>query len=401
MIEMHTLQPIPPTSTELGNLISHGKQRGYVTADEVQHAVPAAEEAAEALDAILDNLNKNGIRIIDEETDAPVGPNGIDEDLGNEHYDALLGDSVRLYLREIGLVALLTPDEERELAQRIKDGQKAELELAKLANQPLLAAAEAALRKQGEELRKQVKVGKEAREKMAAANLRLVVSIAKRYRERGLPLLDLIQEGSVGLLRAIEKFDVSKGYKFSTYATWWIKQALSRALSDQSRLVRLPVHLGETLNRIQSARRELTQKEGRDPTDKELALYLDLPEERLRELRRTAQDPISLAMPVGEEADSTLADFIPDPHAIDADDAAANGMLNDQIWKALGNLTKRESDVLALRYGLKDGQPHTLEEVGRYFGVTRERVRQIEVKALRKLRHPRLNKLLKDYIDPV
>lgn len=390
---MHTLQPIPPTSTELGNLISHGKQRGYVTADELQHAVPAAEEAAEALDAILDNLNKNGIRIIDEETDATVV---IDEDFGNEHYDALLGDSVRLYLREIGRVALLTPEQERELAQRIKDGQKAELELelAELAKQPLEAAAQAVLHKQ-------VEVGKEARKEMAAANLRLVVSIAKRYRERGLPLLDLIQEGSVGLLRAIEKFDVTKGYKFSTYATWWIKQALSRALSDQSRLVRLPVHLGETLNRIQSARRELTQKEGRDPTDKELALYLDMTEERLRELRRMAQDPISLAMPVGEEADSTLADFIPDPHALDADDAAANGMLRDQIGEALGHLTERERNVLALRYGLVDGQPHTLEEVGRHFKVTRERVRQIEVKALRKLRHPRLNKLLKDYIDPV
>ncbi len=387
---MHTLQPIPPTSTELGNLISHGKQRGYVTADEVQHAVPAAEEAAEALDAILDNLNKNGIRIIDEESDAIVV---IDEDFGNDHYDALLGDSVRLYLREIGRVALLTPEQERELAQRIKDGLKAQAQLD-LAEKPLEEAAKG-------ELLKQVEVGKEARKEMAAANLRLVVSIAKRYRERGLPLLDLIQEGSVGLLRAIEKFDVAKGYKFSTYATWWIKQALSRALSDQSRLVRLPVHLGETLNRIQSARRELTQKEGRDPTDKELALFLDMTEERLRELRRTAQDPISLAMPVGEEADSTLADFIPDPHALDADDAAANGMLRDQIGEALGHLTERERNVLALRYGLVDGQPHTLEEVGRHFKVTRERVRQIEVKALRKLRHPRLNKLLKDYIDPV
>jgi RNA polymerase primary sigma factor len=353
---------------EIDKLITLWQQRDFVTLEEVQQAIPVADDNTDSVGALLDALDQAGIPVrdtadesIDEPTDADLP---FDEDLT----DALLGDSVRLYLREIGQVPLLNTDQERELAYRIASG-----------------GDDAAI----------------ARQQMAAANLRLVVSIAKRYRDRGLPLLDLIQEGSLGLLRAIEKFDVTKGYKFSTYATWWIKQALSRALADQSRLVRLPVHLGETLNRIQTARRLLTQELGRDPKDTEMAEALDMSVEKLRELRRTAQDPVSLATPVGEEADSTLADFIPDPHALDADDAAVSGMLRGQIAVALNQLTERERRVLELRYGLSDGQPHTLEEVGRAFGVTRERVRQIEVKALRKLRHPRLGKLLKDYLDQV
>ncbi len=359
----------PALPAEMEGLIARWRQRDFVTLEEVQQAMPEIEENAEVLDDVLDALDSAGIPVRDSNDESndepPVSePATLDEDLS----DALLGDSVRLYLREIGQVPLLTTEQERVLALRIAAG--------------------------GPD-------AEEARQQMASANLRLVVSIAKRYRERGLPLLDLIQEGSLGLLRAIEKFDVSKGYKFSTYATWWIKQALSRALADQSRLVRLPVHLGETLNRIQVARRRLTQELGRDPTDAELAKELEMSEEKLRDLRRTAQDPVSLAMPVGEEADSTLADFIPDPQALDADDAAVSGMLRVQIALALGQLTDRERRVLEMRYGLSDGQPHTLEEVGRAFGVTRERVRQIEVKALRKLRHPRLGKLLKDYLDQV
>jgi RNA polymerase primary sigma factor len=376
-------------------LIAQGRQRGYVTLDELLQVVPAPEEAAaEAIDTVYAALAEAGIPVRDPDDEPtskeePIGTPTIDLDEGLS--DALLGDSVRLYLREIGQVPLLTADQEKRLAQAIERGQ---LAAAKLKTVPPDS-------KESMALRGQIAAGDEARQQMAAANLRLVVSIAKRYRDRGLPLLDLIQEGSLGLLRAIEKFDHDKGFKFSTYATWWIKQALSRALADQSRLVRLPVHLGETLNRIQAARRQLTQSLGREPNDSELAHFLSMSEEKLRELRRTAQDPVSLATPVGEEADSTLADFIPDPHALDADDAAASGMLRQQIATALDQLTERERRVLELRYGLSDGQPRTLEEVGRAFGVTRERVRQIEVKALRKLRHPRLGKLLKDYLDQI
>ncbi len=389
-----TIRTPPVALPDLPALIAQGRQRGYVTSDELLQVVSTSEEAAEAIDAVYAALAEAGVPVRDltddltlEEDTAAVSGVTLDEGLS----DALLGDSVRLYLREIGQVPLLTTEQEQKLARAIADGLTAQRRLETLPPDSIEAA----------KLRAVIAAGDNARQQMAAANLRLVVSIAKRYRDRGLPLLDLIQEGSLGLLRAIEKFDVTKGYKFSTYATWWIKQALSRALADQSRLVRLPVHLGETLNRIQAARRQLTQNLGREPNDSELAAALGMSEEKLRELRRTAQDPVSLATPVGEEADSTLADFIPDPHALDADDAAASGMLRAQIAAALDQLTERERRVLELRYGLADGQPRTLEEVGRAFGVTRERVRQIEVKALRKLRHPRLGKLLKDYLDQI
>ncbi len=383
-------QAIQPEALQA--LITQGRVRTFVTFEEIQALVPNPEENLEAIDTIYAALSEAGIPVRDSADEPTVEEEHLSTvivDLDEGLSDALLGDSVRLYLREIGQVPLLTAEQEKRLAQIIQRGQFAEQKIKLVPPESREAMT----------LRTQIASGNEARQQMAAANLRLVVSIAKRYRDRGLPLLDLIQEGSLGLLRAIEKFDHDKGFKFSTYATWWIKQALSRALADQSRLVRLPVHLGETLNRIQSARRHLTQSLGREPNDSELAHHLEMSEEKLRELRRTAQDPVSLATPVGEEADSTLADFIPDPHALDADDAAASGMLRQQIATALDQLTERERRVLELRYGLADGQPRTLEEVGRAFGVTRERVRQIEVKALRKLRHPRLGKLLKDYLD--
>ncbi len=401
-----TQRTVTIPQADMKRLLDAGKQRdpAFVTPEEIQQMITGADSDSELQAMVEAELDQRGVLV----TAAPPSNGGeLDEDvvaevsddearavlessnLAEDLSDALLGDSVRLYLREIGQVPLLTPEQEQQVARTIAAGQRAVEELEHIApDDPRIP-----------ELRRLAAAGYEARQQMAAANLRLVVSIAKRYRERGLPLLDLIQEGSLGLLRAIEKFDVDKGFKFSTYATWWIKQALSRALADQSRLVRLPVHLGETLNRIQSLRRQLTQQHGREPTDHELAQALDMTVEKLRELRRTAQDPVSLATPVGEEADSTLADFIPDPHALDADDAAASGMLRDQIASALHHLSERERRVLELRYGLSDGQPRTLEEVGKEFGVTRERVRQIEVKALRKLRHPRLGKLLRDFLE--
>jgi RNA polymerase primary sigma factor len=379
---------------ELAALIAYGRQQGQVTHDDILRFFSDAGEEFD-LDATLVKLKEAGVNVL-EESEADEAPDsdssalpGDDSLIDAGLTDALLGDSVRMYLREIGRVQLLTHAEEQRLAHKITAGQQAELKLAELSPDDPNALR----------LRMEIAAGKEARQQMAAANLRLVVSIAKRYRDRGLPLLDLIQEGSLGLLRAIEKFDVDKGFKFSTYATWWIKQALSRALADQARLVRLPVHLGETLHRIQSMRRQLTQKLGREPTDAELAQELGMTEEKLRDLQRTAQEPVSLATPVGSEADSTLADFIPDPNLLDADDAATASFLRAQIAAALKLLTARERQVLELRFGLTDGQPRTLEEVGKAFGVTRERVRQIEVKALRKLRHPRLGKLLKDYLD--
>lgn len=385
--------PSSPLSgpNDVAELLTLGKQRGFVTLDEVMRVASAEEgEAVERFDEICVRLNDTGIPVRDPLSDLNDPPEVAAVEEQADLSDALLNDNVRLYLREIGQVPLLTTEQEQQIAHTIMDGQQAERQLKTEGD-----TLDDATRQKLEELSR---LADDARQKMAAANLRLVVSIAKRYRDRGLPLLDLIQEGSLGLLRAIEKFNVTKGFKFSTYATWWIKQALSRALADQSRLVRLPVHLGETLNRIQIQQRTLVQTLGREPTDTELAQAVGLTEEKLRELRRTAQDPVSLAMPVGEDGDSTLADFVPGEMP-GVDESTAIGMLREQIAAALDQLSERERLVLERRYGLIDGRPRTLEEVGREFKVTRERVRQIEVKALRKLRHPKLGKLLKDYLE--
>ncbi len=375
----------PINRVDIQPLLAIGRNRGFVTAAEILQLVPI--DSMEHIDHVYAALSKAGVPV--QEEDDPTLDNGsllpIDDDIS----DDLLGDSVQLYLREIGQVPLLTAEQENMLASTIKRGQDAERKLAVLPSDS----------PETNRLRMVKAQGDEARQQMVAANLRLVVSIAKRYRNRGLSLLDLIQEGNLGLLRAIEKFDVTKGYRFSTYATWWIRQAISRALADQSRLVRLPVHLGETLNRIQAVRRQLTQTLGREPTDDELAEALRMTTNKLRDLQRIAQAPVSLSTPVGEDRESTLADVIPDRRVPDAYEAASGNLLRQQITSALNQLGDRERHVLELRYGLTDNRPLTLEEVGKALGITRERVRQIEAKALSKLRRPRTGNLLKDYLD--
>lgn len=274
-----------------------------------------------------------------------------------------LADPIRMYLKEIGKIPLLSTDEEIELAKRMEKGDE------------------------------------EARKKLAEANLRLVVSIAKRYVGRGMQFLDLIQEGNLGLIKAVEKFDYRKGYKFSTYATWWIRQAITRAIADQARTIRIPVHMVETINRLIRTSRQMVQELGREPTPEELARKLDMPAERVREIKKISQDPVSLETPIGEEEDSHLGDFIQDDNVMIPADQAAFTLLHEQLMESLETLTEREQQVLRLRFGLDDGRPRTLEEVGRVFHVTRERIRQIEAKALRKLRHPSRSKKLKDYLD--
>ena len=295
---------------------------------------------------------------MDEEEEIAVDPMDLSVPDG-----VSLADPIRMYLKEIGKIPLLSTDEEIELAKRMENGDE------------------------------------EARKRLAEANLRLVVSIAKRYVGRGMQFLDLIQEGNLGLIKAVEKFDYRKGYKFSTYATWWIRQAITRAIADQARTIRIPVHMVETINRLIRASRQMVQELGREPTPEELARKLDMPVERVREIKKISQDPVSLETPIGEEEDSHLGDFIQDDNVMVPADQAAFTLLHEQLMESLETLSEREQQVLRLRFGLDDGRPRTLEEVGRVFHVTRERIRQIEAKALRKLRHPSRSKKLKDYLD--
>jgi RNA polymerase primary sigma factor len=319
-----------------------------------------------------ENVNSVGINKID--LDEEPSATDIDEeeqqkdiDFSDSSYDEIADDSVKLYLREIGKIPLLTPEEEFELAQKIINGTEKEK--------------------------------KRAKDKMAESNMRLVVSIAKRYSGRGLDFLDLIQEGNTGLLRAVEKFDPDKGFKFSTYATWWIRQAITRAIADQARTIRIPVHMVETINKLIRVSRQLLQEYGREPTPEEIAAKMNISEAKVREIIKIAQEPVSLETPIGEEEDSHLGDFIPDDDAPAPAEAASHALMREQLWDVLGSLTPREEKVLRLRFGLDDGNQRTLEEVGREFKVTRERIRQIEAKALRKLRHPSRSKKLKDYLD--
>jgi RNA polymerase primary sigma factor len=305
-------------------------------------------------------------------------------------------DPVRTYLKEIGRVSLLTPELEVVCAQQIEAGAEASAILESWEAEDTLAQVPFAERRQ---IERAISAGQDAKDLLIEANLRLVVSIAKRYRNRGMPFLDLIQEGNLGLMRAVEKFDHRRGFKFSTYATWWIRQAITRAVADQARTIRIPVHLVETINKVTRSQRQLSQEFGREPTVEEIAARIEYPVDRVRELQRINQDTISLEQPLGEEEDFSLSDLLEDHTAEVPSDAATRILLNEAVKRALGELTEREQDVVRLRFGLDDGRIRTLEEVGRIFGVTRERIRQIEMKTLAKLRHPQVSRPLRDYVD--
>lgn len=313
---------------------------------------------------------------------------------GDTSVALLTGDPVRMYLKEIGKVSLLTAAEEIDLAMKIEAGVAATEELEKAEEEGIELE-----RRERRRLTRVEQVGLDAKQQLIEANLRLVVSIAKRYIGRGMLFLDLIQEGNLGLIRAVEKFDYTKGFKFSTYATWWIRQAITRAIADQARTIRIPVHMVETINKLVRIQRQLLQTLGREPTPEEIAEEMDLTPERVREIQKISQEPVSLEIPIGEEEDSQLGDFIEDDAAVVPPDAASFSMLQEQLAKTLEGLAERERKVISLRFGLEDGHPRTLEEVGREFGVTRERIRQIESKTLAKLRHPSRSQKLKDYLE--
>ena len=364
---------------------------------------------AEKMELVLDYLDHNGIdvlRISDDDDDDEIILTEED-DVEVEKIDLSVPDGVsvedpvRMYLKEIGKVPLLSAEEEIELAQKMEAGSVATEKIAIL-EERMADAEEAEIEELKEEiknLQKDVDLGAEAKKRLAEANLRLVVSIAKRYVGRGMLFLDLIQEGNLGLIKAVEKFDYRKGYKFSTYATWWIRQAITRAIADQARTIRIPVHMVETINKLIRVSRQLLQELGREPSPEEIAAEMNMPVDRVREILKISQEPVSLETPIGEEEDSHLGDFIKDDNVPVPADAAAFTLLKEQLEEVLSTLTDREQKVLTLRFGLEDGRARTLEEVGKEFNVTRERIRQIEAKALRKLRHPSRSRKLKDYLE--
>ena len=354
--------------SKLNELIEYGKGKGMLTYDEIINKLANDEIDPDQFDSILETIEAMGITVARSEAEqnleaqADTAPVEADLDLSVPE-GISIDDPVRMYLKEIGRVPLLTADEEIDIAKRMEQGDE------------------------------------EAKKKLAEANLRLVVSIAKRYVGRGMLFLDLIQEGNLGLIKAVEKFDYRKGYKFSTYATWWIRQAITRAIADQARTIRIPVHMVETINKLIRVSRQLLQEYGREPTPDEIAKVMGISEGKVREIIKIAQEPVSLETPIGEEEDSHLGDFIEDDNAPAPAEAASHALMKEQLWDVLETLTPREEKVLRLRFGLDDGHQRTLEEVGREFNVTRERIRQIEAKALRKLRHPSRSKKLKDYLD--
>ncbi len=342
-------------------LMEKGKKSGVLTYKEIMDILEDVELTPEQIEKVYEILESFGVEVINDGDD--ISTNELLEDDLSIPEGISIDDPVRMYLKEIGKVPLLSADDETSLAQRIEEGDQ------------------------------------EAKKKLAEANLRLVVSIAKRYVGRGMLFLDLIQEGNLGLLKAVEKFDYRKGYKFSTYATWWIRQAITRAIADQARTIRIPVHMVETINKLIRIERQLLQDLGRNPSPEEVAKEMNMEVEKVREIMKIAQEPVSLETPIGEEEDSHLGDFIPDEDALAPAEAAAYTMLKEQLMEVLDTLTPREEKVLRLRFGLDDGRARTLEEVGKEFKVTRERIRQIEAKALRKLKHPTRSKKLKDYLD--
>lgn len=364
----------------------------------------------EKFEMVIDYLEQNGIDVLKISNDDDVDDDIIldDEDeVEVEKIDLSVPegvsgeDPVRMYLKEIGKVPLLSADEEIELAQNMEDGAVATEKINVLKGRLDGASEEekAEIKEEIKTLQRDVDKGADAKKRLAEANLRLVVSIAKRYVGRGMLFLDLIQEGNLGLIKAVEKFDYKKGYKFSTYATWWIRQAITRAIADQARTIRIPVHMVETINKLIRVSRQLLQELGREPSPEEIAKEMNMPVERVREILKISQEPVSLETPIGEEEDSHLGDFIKDDNVPVPADAAAFTLLKEQLEEVLGTLTEREQKVLTLRFGLEDGRARTLEEVGKEFNVTRERIRQIEAKALRKLRHPSRSRKLKDYLE--
>ncbi|MFY9926371.1 MAG: RNA polymerase sigma factor RpoD [Streptosporangiaceae bacterium] len=373
------------------DLVALGRERGSLTMADVMVALDRADLPPEAIDTAVRTLTDEGIDVLDvpREDDALSEAEIRQAERAADGRRAPTGDLVRIYLREIGRVPLLTAEDEVELAKAIEAGLFAEEKLAGVF--PMLGAIHG-------DLELLVGEGEKAKQRLIEANLRLVVSIAKRYIGRGLVFLDLIQEGNLGLIRAVEKFDYTRGYKFSTYATWWIRQAITRAIADQARTIRVPVHMVETINKLARVQRQLQQELGREATVGEIAAEMGLEPDRVAEIRRVAQEPVSLQSPIGEE-ESDLGDFIEDADAVVPIEAAAFIMLQDQLERVLDNLAEREQRIIQLRFGLTDGHPRTLEEVGREFGVTRERIRQIESKTLAKLRHPSRAQMLREYLD--
>ena len=360
-------------ATIIADLVEMGRSKGKLTDQEIMNAMELLDFDPEQMEKLYEQLEQNHIEVLDDFANVDLEnldftienpePETVEEDTSVPTEQIAIDDPVKVYLKEIGRVPLLTPEEETALAMRIIDGDNA------------------------------------AKKRLSEANLRLVVSIAKRYVGRGMQFLDLIQEGNLGLIKAVEKFDYTKGFKFSTYATWWIRQAITRAIADQARTIRIPVHMVETINKVKKASSQLLHKNGHEPTAEEIAEELNMPVDRIREIMRVAQEPVSLETPIGEEEDSHLGDFIEDVDAPAPADAASHTLLKEQLEEVLQSLTDREAKVLRLRFGLEDGRPRTLEEVGKEFDVTRERIRQIEAKALRKLRHPSRSKKLKDFLD--